>query len=83
MIKYWYMKLIRESAFFIGLFLLAFIPVSVNAFVVEQLEVEFLDDFVLEPTKTEILVDPGEQESKRLSVTNRTGRVVDFQIFLL
>lgn len=46
----------------------------------EQLQVEVLNDFILEPTKNEVLVDPGTSAIRRLAVTNRTERTVTFTI---
>lgn len=55
-------------------------PISTNAFSKEKLDVEFADDFVLEPTKNEVILDPGESITKTVSVTNRTERNVTFVI---
>lgn len=64
-------------ALFSSLFIL---PNTVNAVTREQLDVEFLNDFVLEPSKNEVILDAGDTVSKRISLTNRTERPVDFQI---
>lgn len=56
------------------------IPSTVNAFTIEKLNVELLDDFVLEPTKNEVILDPGETGVRKVSVINRTERTVDFKI---
>jgi hypothetical protein len=51
-----------------------------HAYQKQSLTVENAGDFVVEPGKTEILVDPGQTVVKNVSVTNRIDRRVTFQI---
>lgn len=56
------------SAFF------AFSPFSAGAYQLDQMtDVPAVGDFVLNQTKTEIRLDPGESASRSVSVTNRSG----------
>ncbi|MBP9763265.1 MAG: hypothetical protein KBD10_00780 [Candidatus Pacebacteria bacterium] len=46
----------------------------------EQLSVEFVNDFVLEPAKNEVFLDPNSTATKTISVINRIDKIVTFQI---
>ncbi len=68
---------------FILLFLLCVVcatPQAVFGVTRQQLEVEILNDFVLEPTKNEVLLEPGERATRNISVINRTERTITFTI---
>ena len=56
------------------------VPSTVDAFTIETLNVELLNDFVLEPAKNEVIINPGEEASRTLSLTNRTERTITFKI---
>ncbi len=61
--------------------LIALMPIgSVSAARVSQLNVEDKGDFVLEPGKIEIFLNPGETVTRNISVINRTGKKADFKI---
>jgi hypothetical protein len=63
------------------LFVFCFLPIFASAQVIrEQLGVEFLNDFVLEPAKNEVFINPGESSVERLSVINRMNKQVTFQV---
>jgi hypothetical protein len=63
------------------LFFVAIIPQTINAEVIkQQLSVDFVNDFVLEPSKNEVILDPGSTETKVISVTNRINKTITFQI---
>lgn len=75
------MSLIKKSLFVCLLCIFFTAPNFVDAEVKkEQLDVEFLNDFVLEPAKNEVILNPGEVSTKRISVINRTEREVAFTI---
>lgn len=57
-----------------------FLPTTASAITREQLQVEILNDFVLEPTKNEVLIKPGQTAVRTISVVNRTERAVTFTI---
>lgn len=61
----------------LGIFTQA-LPVS--AYTVSTITAEEHGDFVLEPGKMEIIVEPGETVTKTISVTNRINRDVDFKV---
>lgn len=58
----------------------AVLPHDAHALTRQQLNVEILNDFVLEPTKHEVLLDPGQQVTRSISVVNRTERPITFTI---
>jgi hypothetical protein len=64
------------------LFLLGIVvfPQTVSALTREQLQVEILNDFVIEPTKNEVLITPGENAVRNISVINRTERTITFTV---
>lgn len=63
------------------IFILISLPQFSNAEVTrEKLGVELLNDFVLEPAKNEVLLNPGESSLEYLSVINRKAVDVNFQI---
>lgn len=61
----------------LGLFLA---PIPAQALEIKDTNVEIRDDFVLEPAKQDIVLDPGEKTTKSLSIVNRTDREQTFTI---
>lgn len=56
-------------------------PQTTNAQVVrQQLSVDYVNDFVLEPSKNEVILDPGANTKRTLSITNRIDKNVTFTI---
>jgi len=55
-------------------------PTQAAAISRQQLNVEILNDFVLEPTKNEVILEPGETGVRNISVVNRTERTITFTI---
>lgn len=55
---------------------------STNTFAFEKtkLELEAQNDFVVEPGKTEIFINPGESTMKSIVITNRIGKNVKFKL---
>jgi hypothetical protein len=51
-----------------------------HAYTITKLGVENNDDFVVEPGKTEVFLNPGETVTKNISVTNRTNRELTFKV---
>lgn len=74
---------IRVQFLLTGLLLVAgalFLPLQTSAITREQLQVEILNDFVLEPTKNEVLITPGQSAVRNISIVNRTERAITFTI---
>ena len=72
-------KNIRKNLVF--LLIVTLFPLITSAQVVrENLGVEIVNDFVLEPAKNEVILVPGETSTETLSVINRMDKVVTFQI---
>lgn len=63
--------------FFLGIVV---VPQTVSALTREQLQVEILNDFVIEPTKNEVLITPGKSAVRNISVVNRTERTITFTV---
>jgi len=55
-------------------------PVAVFSFEKSTISVDVRNDFVVEPGKTEIIGNPGESITKYVSITNRTKKVVNFEL---
>jgi hypothetical protein len=73
-------KTILKASVFL---LAAFMGVSASADVVRtQLTVDNTNDFVVEPGKTEIFLNPGESIKKNITVTNRVNKKVTFKIVI-
>lgn len=51
-----------------------------HAYTITKIGVENSEDFVVEPGKTEIFLNPGETVTKNISVTNRTNREMKFSV---
>ncbi len=70
----------RNLAALIPVFGLVFFPYTAQALEIKDANVEIRDDFVLEPAKQDIILDPGEKVTKSLSVVNRTDREQTFTV---
>lgn len=57
-----------------------FLPSFSSAYTKTKLNVEEKNDFVVEPGKTEIYLNPGESMVKSISVTNRVNKTVKFKL---
>lgn len=69
------------SVMVLTLLLLGGFSETVKAEVIRsQLNVDNENDFVVEPGKTEIFLNPGESIKKNVSITNRSNRKVSFSI---
>jgi hypothetical protein len=66
----------------VGVFLstLAFLPTTAKAYQTESLTVDSRNDFVLEPAKQELFLNPGDSVTQDLYVTDRTPGVTTFKI---
>jgi hypothetical protein len=53
---------------------------TVQAYTISKVTAEEQGDFVLEPGKMEVVVNPGEKVTKYIAVTNRINDTIDFQI---
>jgi hypothetical protein len=72
--------IVKATLILAGVFF-AFWPGWASALSIEVLKnTEIRNDFVLGPGKTELLMNPGDVTSKELTVTNRTGRDIEFRI---
>ncbi len=69
-------KSFKKIILFAGFFLIIFCFKSeiVFAYEIEDLNIDVYNDIVLEPTKKEIWISPGEEHSEIISITNRTGK---------
>lgn len=67
-----------------GLIVLGFLSPALSVFAVSrtQLTVQPLNDFVLEPGKAEVFVNPGETVTRYISVTSRIAEESNFQIVI-
>ncbi len=66
----------------IGILILVAFSVTVSALAFERSKIEMVaqNDFVVEPGKTEIFVNPGETVVKNITVTNRIGKNIKFKL---
>lgn len=73
---------LSKNLFYISIALLLFIliPRNTEAYTITKLNIDNNEDFVVEPGKTEIFLNPGETVTKNISVTNRTNRTLDFNV---
>src|SRR5680860_544385 len=71
--------LLKSILILILILILAFSS-EVFAFEKTQLELEDQNDFVVEPGKTEIFINPGETITKNIVITNRIGKNVTFEL---
>ncbi len=73
----------RKNAFGIVCLFICIFCLSVahaQAYTISKLGVESNNDFVVEPGKTEIFLNPGETVTRNISVTNRTNRELTFKV---
>jgi len=81
-----FIKIFKIKCLYINYFLIFFLfffilPYTVKAEIKrETLGVDFVGDFVLEPAKNEVIIDPGQSSIEYLSIINRKKEPVDFQI---
>jgi hypothetical protein len=59
-----------------------FFTLNASAFVIEQVKVDEVNDFVIQPAKMEIFADPGETVTKSVTITNRSAETVNFRLEL-
>lgn len=70
-----------KTTFKIIILTLALLPGFANAEVIrEKIGVDIKGDFVLEPAKNEVVLLPGENSTKKLSIINRMNKSVNFKI---
>jgi len=62
------------------LFLLIFSFKETLAFEKSKMDITPLNDFVVEPGKTEIFVNPGETVTRNITITNRIDKTVKFKL---
>ncbi len=67
-------------AIFAGCLAILTAPLNADAFTISTLNVENNEDYVVEPGKTEVFLNPGETVTKTISVTNRTNRPLDYMV---
>ncbi len=53
---------------------------TAEAYTITKIGVEDSEDFVVEPGKTELFLNPGETVTRNISVTNRTNRELNFSV---
>jgi hypothetical protein len=81
MITNLFMKKNTRNAFIISLFVIAFLlPNFSNAYTKTKVDVTAQNDFVVEPGKTEVFLNPGENMVKNISITNRVNKTVRFKL---
>ncbi len=66
----------------IGFFVFIFLFISAKsfAFQISKIDLPTQNDFIVEPGKTEIFVNPGETVTKSITITNRIGKKVKFKL---
>ncbi len=76
------MKIFSKKHLIVSLTLVALIviPGSIFAFQKSRIDVVAQNDFVVEPGKTEVILNPGESVIKNITITNRINRTVDFKL---
>jgi hypothetical protein len=72
-----YIKKVTLGILILGAFSLVGIAL---AFEKTKIEMAAQNDFVVEPGKTEIFVNPGESVTKNITITNRIGKTVKFKL---
>lgn len=72
-----YIKKLTLGILILGAFSLVGIAL---AFEKTKIEMAAQNDFVVEPGKTEIFVNPGESVTKNITITNRIGKTVKFKL---
>jgi len=75
------MKKLSQKIIVSSLFLaVLFLGKQVQAFQLTKIDMPAKNDFVVEPGKTEIYLNPGDTVTKYISVTNRIGKNVKFKL---
>ncbi|MBU2578786.1 hypothetical protein KKA09_01570 [Patescibacteria group bacterium] len=74
-----------KKFFFIFLIINGILFFNINlspvfAYVIENLQLPEKGDFILAPGKIELLVNPGDEYTKEISIANRIGRTMNFNI---
>lgn len=69
-----------KKLFWLTGILLFFSYWSVSAYEIKDIPIETKDDFVLEPAKVEVSLDPGSFQTEVLSILNRTNKELDFKV---
>ncbi len=70
-----------KYGFVLGVFVPVFFMCGfVSAYEIVKLDIDNQNDFILEPGKMEILLDPGQSVTKFISITNRTGKDLKFKV---
>jgi len=66
----------------LGIFVFIIFLLSKDVFAFERTKIDMVaqNDFVVEPGKTEIFVNPGETVTKYITITNRIGKNVKFKL---
>ncbi len=70
----------NKTVFYIFLILVFFSSGSVFAYQKSKIDITPQNDFVVEPGKTEIFLNPGESTVKNITITNRIDRNVNFKL---
>jgi len=78
--KITYSSVVLASVIVGSLFLIFFLPRYSEAYTKTKTDVAAQNDFVVEPGKTEIFINPGESMVKNISITNRVNRIVKFKL---
>jgi hypothetical protein len=71
---------LKKIIFYIFFIFLVFGYRDTFAFVKAKLDIQAQNDFVVEPGKTEIVLDPGQSVEKYVTITNRIGRSINFKL---
>src|SRR3989339_1232976 len=70
-------KSVLVTLFILGIFIF---PSSSFAYTRTKLIITAQNDFVVEPGKTEIFINPGETVTKNITITNRIDKTVKFKL---
>lgn len=72
-----FLKPIVITFFILGIFIL---PDFSSAYTKTKIDITAQNDFVVEPGKTEIFINPGETVTKNITITNRIDKTVKFKL---
>jgi len=70
-------KITLTFCLFVGLFFPVFI---LSAYEIREIDTEIKDDFILEPAKLEISLNPGDSTTKTINILNRTDKQLEFKV---
>ncbi|MEK7228036.1 MAG: hypothetical protein AAB681_01620 [Patescibacteria group bacterium] len=73
-------KIIRNAFFVLVIVGIFSFPMYSFAYVKSKINVAAQNDFVVEPGKTEVIINPGETITKNVTITNRIGKTVKFKL---